>query len=101
MAATGSDRLPEREVIGEMTYVFEFLLALIHSFSSLSVMTVAGTDTTANSIARMLHRLAELPNVQDTLRREIVEAQCDGNISFEKLIQLPYLNAVCRETLRV
>ena len=68
-------------------------------------MILAGMDTTANSLARVLQLLAENQDVQDRLRAEItqaVEADGDGDmLDFDKLMELPYLEAVCRETLRV
>ena len=68
-------------------------------------MIVAGMDTTANSLARVLQLLAERQDVQDMLRQEIlqaVEAAGDGDmLDYDKVMELPYLEAVCRETLRV
>ena len=68
-------------------------------------MIVAGMDTTANSLARVLQLLAERQDVQDRLRQEIlqaVEAAGDGDmLDYDKVMELPYLEAVCRETLRV
>ena len=68
-------------------------------------MILAGMDTTANSLARVLQLLAENQDVQERLRAEItqaVEADGDGDmLDFDKLMELPYLEAVCRETLRV
>ena len=62
-------------------------------------------DTTSNSISRILHLLAKNPSVQEKLRAELVEAQggpgADADISYDDLIKLPYLDAVCRETLRL
>ena len=67
-------------------------------------MVLAGMDTTANTLSRILQLLAEHPDVQDKLREEIVNAAetegFDGELDFDKLMDLPYLNAVCRETLR-
>ena len=66
---------------------------------------MAGMDTTANSLARVLQLLAERQDVQDRLRQEIlqaVEAAGDGDmLDYDKVMELPYLEAVCRETLRV
>jgi cytochrome P450 len=45
--------------------------------------------------------LAQNPDVQNKLRTEIREARKDGDVSLDTLIALPYLEAVCRETLRV
>lgn len=68
-------------------------------------MILAGMDTTSNSIARILQILAEKGDVQTRLREEIVQAVeangTDDTIEFDKLIALPYLEAVCRETLRL
>ena len=68
-------------------------------------MVLAGMDTTANTLARILELLAEHPNIQEKLREEIVQAAesegGDGLLDFDKLMSLPYLEAVCRETLRL
>ena len=68
-------------------------------------MVLAGMDTTANSLARILQILAEHPDVQEKLRAELVDAlhaQGDGEtLDFDTLMDLPYLEAVCRETFRV
>ena len=43
-------------------------------------MILAGMDTTANSLARILQLLAENPDVQEQLRAEIVQAaETDGD----------------------
>ena len=67
-------------------------------------MTLAGMDTTANSLARVLELLADHPDAQEKLREEIlgaVEASGSTTVDYETLMALPYLDAVCRETLRV
>ena len=68
-------------------------------------MILAGMDTTANSLARILQLLAENPDAQERLRDEIAHAvEADGvgdTLEFDKLMELPYMDAVCRETLRV
>lgn len=59
-------------------------------------------DTTSSALAHVLHLLAEHPDIQDKLRREITEAhQRDVNFSFDELAAFPYLDAVIRETLRL
>ena len=52
-------------------------------------------------MARMLHLLAQHPEVQTKLRSEIVAAKHDGHLDYDALHALPYLDAVCRETLRL
>ena len=67
-------------------------------------MVLAGMDTTANTLARVLQLLAEHPNVQDRLREEIletIESEGSSTVDFDKLLELPYMDAVCRETLRL
>ena len=59
-------------------------------------------DTTSNALARTLQSLSENPHIQDKLRSELLAASTDGeNIPYDKLHELPYLDAVCRETLRL
>ena len=62
-------------------------------------------DTTSNALSRILHLLAQNPDVQDRLRAEIIEARGgpggETDPPYDDLIKLPYLDAVCRETLRV
>ena len=43
------------------------------------------------------------PDVQQKLRAELVEATSGGTVDldYDDLTKLPYLDAVCRETLRV
>ena len=68
-------------------------------------MTFAATDTTSSSIARTLLLLATHQNIQDKLREEIIESRTrlhEGeDLPYEELTALPYLDAVCRETLRL
>ncbi|CAE6536421.1 unnamed protein product [Rhizoctonia solani] len=63
----------------------------------------AGSDTTSTALARILHLLALYPKIQDTLRTEVSEAfQLYGSDpDYDQLNSLHYLDAVCRETLRL
>lgn len=63
---------------------------------------IAGYETTASTLAFCSHELALNQQVQDKLYEEI-KANCDskGEISYENLIKLPYLDAVLSETLRL
>ena len=72
--------------------------ALIES----STLTFAAMDTTSSALARILHLLSTHQDVQSRLRQEIVEARSrNGNLEYDELAALPYLEAVCRETLRM
>ncbi|KAM5545851.1 hypothetical protein V8D89_000889 [Ganoderma adspersum] len=88
MAASEGEKLSDEELIAQM-----------------STFTLAGMDTTSNALSRILHLLAQHPDAQEKLRAELVEAQGgpdgDANMSYDELDKLPYLDAVCRETLRV
>lgn len=67
-------------------------------------LTTAGTDTTSSALSRILQLLCVHQQVQDRLREEIVAAQAanDGqDLCYDDLVKLPYLDAVCRETLRL
>ncbi|KAI1798256.1 cytochrome P450 [Ganoderma leucocontextum] len=86
--ASEDDKLPDNELIGQV-----------------STMILAGMDTTANSLTRALQLFADRPEAQDRLRQEILQAvETDGDgdtLDYDKIMALPYLEAVCRETLRV
>lgn len=62
----------------------------------------AAMDTTSSALARILHLLALHPKVQDKLRKEVKDAYGDrADLGYDELVALPYLDAVCRETLRL
>ncbi len=71
------------------------------------VFILAGMDTTSNALSRILHLLAQHPEEQEKLRREIRDARgssasdVGADVSYDDLVKLPYLDAVCRETLRL
>jgi len=67
----------------------------------LRILTSAATDTTSGALARILFLLSIHQDVQNKLRQEITEARKSGDLSYDELVALPYLDAVCRETLRV
>ena len=70
--------------------------------TSTSTFLIAGQDTTTSAISRVLHLLSLNPNVQERLREEITVArQAEGDLEYDTLMSLPYLDAVCRETLRL
>ena len=64
---------------------------------------VAGVDTTSNGMSRVLDLLAQHPDVQERLCAEVFEARerYGKEIPFDDIMQLPYLDAICRETLRL
>ncbi|CAE6448527.1 unnamed protein product, partial [Rhizoctonia solani] len=62
-----------------------------------------GHDTTSAALDRTLHLLAQYPEVQDRLREEVREAHSlhGKDLDYDQLNSLKYLDAVCRESLRV
>ncbi|OBZ67920.1 hypothetical protein A0H81_12309 [Grifola frondosa] len=54
-------------------------------------LTFAAMDTTSNALSRILHVLAQHPDVQAKLRNEIMDACHETDLSYDKLIELPYL----------
>lgn len=67
-----------------------------------SSLLIAAMDTTSNALARILQMLSQHLDVQEKLRQEIIAAR-DGKeyLDYDELMNLPYLEAVCRETLRL
>jgi len=66
-------------------------------------LTSAATDTTSLALSRILSLLAEYSDVQEQLRQEIIDAKGnnEADLSYDQLDALPYLDAVCRESLRL
>ncbi|KAK7466375.1 hypothetical protein VKT23_005099 [Stygiomarasmius scandens] len=79
------DKLDEKEIIAQM-----------------STLIFAAMDTTSNALSRVLELLSTHPEIQSKLRQELLDAR-GGNtkLSYDDLVELPYLDAVCRETLRL
>ncbi|KAL5482417.1 hypothetical protein ACEPAI_9011 [Sanghuangporus weigelae] len=85
MTGEGGMSVPEDELLAHM-----------------STFIVAGHDTTSTATNRILHVLSQHPREQARLREEIISARKQhGELDYDTLMALPYLDAVCRETLRV
>ena len=106
MKADPRDRLPDNELLGQMSYVPAVSLVLV----SIVLMTrahatrtliFAAQDTTSTALSITLTQLSERPDAQEKLRAEILEAMSGEDLDYDKLVSLPYLDAVCRETLRL
>ncbi|GLB40486.1 putative cytochrome P450 [Lyophyllum shimeji] len=69
----------------------------------MSTLIFTATDTTSTALARILYTLSIHPEAQDRLREEVVTAshKTEGDIPYEELVVLPFMDAVCRETLRL
>jgi cytochrome P450 len=66
-------------------------------------MLFAATDTTSSLVSRALHLLSLHPEMQEKFRSEIVEAMAEHgqDLSCDVLTNLPLLDAIVRETLRL
>nr|VWP01640.1 Alcohol oxidase [Ganoderma boninense] len=109
MKASDEDRLPDGEVLAQMGFVFLLLsyppitLDRLLNGYEFSTFIMAGVDTTSNALSRALHLMCMDQAVQQKLRAELWEAQeqYGKDIPYDELFALPYLDAVCRETLRL
>lgn len=68
-----------------------------------AVFFTAGYETSSTTMAFTLYELAVQPDIQDKLRKEIVDAinESDGKITYDMVLSLPYLDMVVSETLRM
>jgi cytochrome P450 len=59
-------------------------------------------DTSSSILSHILHVLARNPASQEKLRKEVSEARAEkGDMDFDQLNKLPFLDAICRESLRL
>ena len=65
----------------------------------LMTLLVAGHETTATALSWALYWIHKLPNVREQLLQELQEL--DDPLEPTASLRLPYLNAVCCETLRI
>ncbi|KAK7688291.1 hypothetical protein QCA50_008661 [Cerrena zonata] len=86
MEAPEGERIPDDELLSQMSF-----------------LVLAATDTTSSSLTQIIELLALHPEVQEKLRTEIKNAcqDSEGDIPYDKLVSLPYMDAVCRESLRL
>ncbi|HJL05850.1 MAG TPA: cytochrome P450 [Polyangiaceae bacterium LLY-WYZ-15_(1-7)] len=112
MAALVSERRRERDAGGpERDDILSMLLGATHEDGTpmsdeeirdeLFTLLIAGHETTATALSWTVSRLTEHPDVLARVQRELDEAFPDGEVDPAKLRELPYLDAVCKETLRV
>ncbi|KAF8910660.1 cytochrome P450, partial [Gymnopilus junonius] len=72
--------------------------------SQMLTLTFAATDTTSSALSRTIYLLAQHKDVQDRLREEIRNARQNNeghDLAYDELDSLPYLDAICKETLRL
>lgn len=77
------------------------LHVLMNGLSNLT----AGSDTTASTLTGLLHLVLSHPRVLIKLKREVQETNAKGQLSeeptFKECQQMPYLDAVLKESLRL
>ncbi|KAF5328482.1 hypothetical protein D9611_014531 [Ephemerocybe angulata] len=85
-SASEEDKLPDSELIAQI-----------------STLTFAAMDTTSNAMARILDLLSLHPEIQDKVREEVTNAHEEhgAELDYETVMALPWLDAVCRESLRL
>ncbi|KAF5360939.1 hypothetical protein D9756_005070 [Leucocoprinus leucothites] len=86
-SAVKEDRLTDGEVVAQV-----------------ATLVFAAMDTTSSALSRILYLLTQHPHVQEKLREELIQAKKDNGgeeLGYDQLVTLPYLDAICRETLRV
>ena len=108
MTADEQDRMPEKEVIAQISCAEPLIRrppgCPLTSCGDIlcSTFIFAAMDTTSNALSITLMLLAERPDVQQKLREEILGTFDDeDNFDYDELVALPFLDAVCRETLRL
>ncbi|CAG8818319.1 5710_t:CDS:2, partial [Gigaspora margarita] len=71
--------------------------------SQVMILLLAGHETTSTALSWALYFLAKNPDVQDRLRKEVVELFTDRDHfpTFDEIEQLKYLECVFKETLRI
>ncbi|KAF8659052.1 hypothetical protein AX16_001924 [Volvariella volvacea WC 439] len=83
--AEDEDKLTDEEVLGQ-----------------LSTLMFGATDTSSAAISRILYLFAKNPETQERLRDEVTQMLHEKKeLTYENLESLAYLDAVCRETLRL
>jgi len=68
--------------------------AVFNPFILIRSLTFATVDTTSSTLSRSLHLLAQHPEITDARAEK-------GDLPYDELISLPYLEAIVRETLRL
>jgi cytochrome P450 len=71
----------------------------IELHDELMTLLIAGHETTASALTWALYWVCRLPEVRDKLLQELDNGFDEADLSC--LAKLPYLNAVCQETLRI
>ena len=69
--------------------------------SNCFILLLTGFDTSANTLGVTCHYLAKHPEIQDKIVEEIEDVLGDEEISFDRMNELRYMDAVMKEALRM
>jgi cytochrome P450 len=74
-------------------------------FNIINTNVAAGSDTTGATLAAAFYHVTRTPHVIKTLREEMdrlsAEGKCSNPVTFAEAQQMPYLQAIIKETLRI
>jgi cytochrome P450 len=72
-------------------------------YGNVLTLLLAGEDTTANTLAWMIHLMTEHPEVQARMQAEAVQVVGDGGMlsQLADIERLPYIEAVTHEAMRL
>ncbi|CAG8599662.1 4684_t:CDS:2 [Acaulospora morrowiae] len=87
-----NEELPVEEKMSDLELQYQIMTFL-----------VAGHETTSSALSFILYFLAQNPDVQDHLRKELCDAFPDPDFipSFDNLNSLEYLSCVIKESMRI
>ncbi len=77
----------------------EFKIEEIDILATSLLFILAGYETTASTLSYLFHELSINPECQEKLYEEIVSY--DGNVDYETIAKMDYLDACVSETLRM
>lgn len=94
MVAAEQDRLPEDELLAQMSYV-ELVVNFVHTMTLYfhSTLTFAAMDTTSTALSRTIHLLAYNQDVQYRFRQEVTTALNDagGTLDYDAVVRFKVL----------
>ena len=92
LAASDDSSVPESKKLSDMEVIAQSFVFLI-----------AGYETSSNTLGLTCHHIAVNPQVQDKLLQEIDSVWTDEEqmLTYEMVNELPYLDMVISETLRL
>ncbi|CAN7989348.1 unnamed protein product, partial [Ixodes hexagonus] len=79
----------------------EFLMSDDKLLANSFLLLLAGFETTATSLACMMHLLSQHPDEQETLYAELTAASPTADPDYDRLLQLRRLDMVVKECLRL